>query len=111
VRNSGWYIPFWRKPKRQGTDGSIPDRAESKRRPRHRTDDELDRVRVEWVQRYTERVKAFKVLQLSVGTPPEEITAQYESLLADLLSGAPDPDREDRRRALRDAYETLRPEG
>ena len=111
MRNSGWYIPFWRKPKRQGSEGSTSDRAESKRRARHRTDDELDRVRVEWVRRYTDRVRAFTVLQLSVGTPPEEITARYESLLADLMSGPADPDLEDRRRALRDAYETLRPEG
>jgi hypothetical protein len=111
VRNSGWYIPFWRKPKRQGSDGSATDRTESKRRPRHRTDDELDRVRAEWVQRYTDRVKAFGVLNLSVGTPPEEIMAQYESLLADLMSEPADPDQEDRRRVLQDAYETLRPDG
>jgi hypothetical protein len=110
VRNSGWYIPFWRKPKRQGGSGGH-ERGENKRRARARTDDELDRVRDEWVSRYTGRVRAFKVLQLSVGTPPEEIRARYESLLADLQAVPAGDERDARLRALRDAFETLRVEG
>jgi hypothetical protein len=111
VRNSGWYIPFWRKPKRQGGSGAGQEKSESKRRARTRTDDELDRVRAEWVLRYTDRVKAFKVLRLSVGTPPEEIRARYESLVADLQAAPPGIEREERLRDLHAALETLRVEG
>ncbi|HWE60678.1 MAG TPA: J domain-containing protein [Chloroflexota bacterium] len=107
MRNSGWYIPFWRKPKRpQGEkDQAEKPEKEKRRRPRTRSEAELERVREEWITRYTRQVQAFRVLGLSVGTPQEEIKARYQELVAD-LNGSPEVAM--RLHQLQDAYETLR---
>ncbi len=107
MRNSGWYIPFWRKPKRAPGEQGQPERQEKRRRPRQRSDEDLERVRDEWVGRYTRRVQAFRVLGLSVGTPADEVDARYQRLASE-ASGA--PDAEARLRDLREAYETLKRE-
>ncbi len=107
MRNSGWYIPFWRKPKRGAGDAALSERAEKRRRPRARSDEELANVREEWVARYTQQVHALAVLGLSVGVPRDELEARYQRLVAELNG---QPDREERLRELREAYEQLRVE-
>jgi hypothetical protein len=107
VRNSGWYIPFWRKPKRQQGEGQQQERPEKRRRSRQRSDEDLNRVRDEWVNRYRGRVQALHTLRLSVGTPAEEIDARYQQLLSE-LAGL--PEAEERRRRLRQAYDILKQE-
>jgi hypothetical protein len=104
VRNSGWYIPFWRKPKRAGGDAQSAEKPERRRKPRTRSDEELERVRSDWVTRYTRQVHALQVLGLSVGVPREEIQQRYRLLLAELEHAAPD---DEQRRRLEDAYHTL----
>ncbi|MGH2388119.1 MAG: hypothetical protein ACRDIE_07925, partial [Chloroflexota bacterium] len=107
VRNSGWYIPFWRKPKRQQGDGQQQERPEKRRRSRQRSDEDLERVRDDWVNRYRGRVQALHTLRLSVGTPTEEIDARYQQLVSELAGS---PEAEDRRRRLRQAYDILKQE-
>lgn len=104
MRNSGWYIPFWRKPKRSQGDSGQQERAEKRRRPRARSDDDLEHLRHEWIDRYTRQVRAFRTMGLSVGAPQQEIRDRYEQLLAELNGSA---EAAERRRELRDAYETL----
>jgi hypothetical protein len=111
VRNSGWYIPFWRKPKRPQSEASQtaekpekPER-EKRRRPRTRSEAELERVREEWVARYTRQVQAFRTLGLSVGTPQDDIEERYNALVA-RLNGSDETGEHLRR--LQEAFETLR---
>lgn len=110
MRNSGWYIPFWRKPKRPQGEASQAEKAEKpekerRRRPRQRSEADLERVREEWVARYTRQVQAFRTLGLSVGTPQDDIQARYNTLVTG-LNGSEETG--ERRRQLRDAYDTLR---
>ena len=107
LRNSGWYIPFWRKPKQRQDEGSRQERPEKRRRFRQRSDEDLDRVRAEWIARYTGRVQALHFMRLSVGAPIEEIEHRYQELVAE-LAGMPDTD--ERRRRLRQAYDILKQE-
>jgi hypothetical protein len=104
VRNTGWYIPFWRKPKRAGSEAPPAERQERRRKPRARSDEELERVRSDWVTRYTHQVHALQVLGLSVGVPREEIAERYRLLLTELEHS---PHDDERRRRLDDAYHTL----
>ena len=105
MRNSGWYIPFWRKPKRPQGEANQHERHEKRRRPRARSEAELERVREEWVSRYTRQVHALRVLGLSVGAPQEEIRARYQQLVA-TVDGS--DDESERLHHLYEAYETLR---
>ena len=107
MRNSGWYIPFWRKPKRQQDEARQQERPEKRRRFRQRSDEDLDRVRAEWIARYRGRVQALHMMRLSVGTPTEEIDARYQEMVGEL---AGIPEAEERRRRLRQAYDTLKQE-
>jgi hypothetical protein len=83
------------------------ERAEKRRRPRQRSDDDLDRVRDEWVSRYNSRARALRTLGLSVGTPTEEIDARYKSLIGELANA---PASEEQRAQLRRAYAILKEE-
>lgn len=105
MRNSGWYIPFWRKPKRQQGEAAQPEGRERRKRPRTRSEEDLERVREEWVTRYTRRVRALRLLGLSVGTPQEEIEARYYYLKS---THQVSPGEDDYLVRLREAYETLR---
>lgn len=106
VRNTGWYIPFWRKPKRSPSEPPQAERGEKRRKPRARSDDELEHLRSDWVARYTRQVRALQVLGLSVGAPHEDVQLRYRELVAAL---ADSPDDEQRRR-LDEAYRALRVE-
>ena len=107
MRNSGWYIPFWRKPKRVQGESQPAERTEKerKRRPRPRSDEELERVRAEWVTRYTRQLQAFRLLGLSVGAPQAEISLRYHELVRAVGAS---PDAGARLHALHEAFETLR---
>ena len=105
MRNSGWYIPFWRKPKRQQGEAGQGEGRERRKRPRTRSEEDLERVREEWVKRYTRQVQAFRLLGLSVGTPQEEIEARYLYLKRTHIVGQGEDDYLVR---LREAYEALR---
>ena len=107
MRNSGWYIPFWRKPKQRQDEAGRQDRPEKRRRFRQRSDDDLDRVRAEWIARYNGRVQALHLMRLSVGAPNEEIESRYQELVAELAGM---PEAEERRRRLRQAYDILKQE-
>jgi hypothetical protein len=107
MRNSGWYIPFWRKPKRTQGEATPGEKQERRRRPRTRSDDDLERVREEWVTRYTNQVRALKMLGLSVGAPRAEIQARYQRLVSEVGNT---PEGHERLRLLQSAFEALREE-
>lgn len=107
MRNSGWYIPFWRKPKRPLGEATLFEGRERRRKPRSRSDEEMEHVRAEWVGRYTRQVQALRLLGLSVGVPQDEIDARYRQLLVEARGSE---HAAERRRRLDDAYEALRPQ-
>jgi hypothetical protein len=69
-----------------------------------RSEQDLDRVRDEWVDRYNARLRALNMLGLSVGTPKEDVAERYEILRARL---AMQPDDAATIEALDDAYALL----
>ena len=76
MRNSGWYIPYWRKPKRKGKAGKAG--AEEM----VRSDAELEALRRRWIERYRRTVHALMLLDLSVGSNRSDVQARYEELRA-----------------------------
>ena len=76
MRNSGWYIPYWRKPKKKGK----ADRAGAEEIVRN--DEELEAVRQRWIERYRRTVHALMLMGLSVGSNRSEVQARYEELRA-----------------------------
>jgi hypothetical protein len=92
MRNSGWYIPYWRKPKKK----SKSNRAGAEEVTR--SEEQLEAVRRRWVERYRRTLRALRVLGLSMGSTRGEVQTRYEALRA---SGATS-DRE-----LEDAYRHL----
>ena len=106
-RNTGWYIPFWRKPKRAQQDQGQSEKGERRRKLRFRGEHDPDRVLREWVGRYNAQLRALRALGLSMGTPKADIMARYETLRLDFQA---DPAKTDRLREIRQAYEVLRPD-
>ena len=76
MRNSGWYIPYWRKPKKKGK----ADRAGAEANVR--SDEELEAVRRRWIERYRRTVHALMLMGLSVGSNRSDVQARYEELRA-----------------------------
>src|SRR5919199_1871881 len=76
MRNSGWYIPYWRKPKKKGK----ANRAGAEEIVR--TDEELEAVRRRWIERYRRTVHALMLMGLSVGSNRSDVQARYEELRA-----------------------------
>jgi hypothetical protein len=92
MRNSGWYIPYWRKPKKKG-------RAERQGgEDVQRNEEQLEAVRHRWVERYRRTLRSLGVMGLSVGSNRAEVQARYEALRA----AGTVPERE-----LEDAYRYL----
>jgi hypothetical protein len=92
MRNSGWYIPYWRKPKKKG-------KAERQGgEDVQRNEEQLEAVRRRWVERYRRTLRALGVMGLSVGSNRAEVQARYEALRA----AGTIPERE-----LEDAYRYL----
>jgi hypothetical protein len=106
-RNTGWYIPFWRKPKRALQDSGQSEKGERRRRVRSRSEHELDKVREDWIFRYNAQLRALRALGLGVGAPNEEIRERYECLRAELLGR---PEESELLRELQSAYELLHPD-
>ena len=73
MRNSGWYIPFWRKPKKKGKAGAEEI---------VRSDEDLEAVRRRWIERYRRTVHALMRMGLSVGSNRSDVQARYEELRA-----------------------------
>src|SRR5919201_3964583 len=73
MRNSGWYIPYWRRPKKKGKAGGEEI---------VRTDEELEAVRRRWIERYRRTVHALMLMGLSVGSNRSDVQARYEELRA-----------------------------
>ena len=119
MRNTGWYIPFWRRPKKKG-------KAE---RPNAeqiiRTDEQLEAVRLRWIERYRRMVRALKLLGLSVVSNRIDVYARYEHLRATgavpareledafrfLVRVLPPQERRKRRPPLKEPRNTTRPDG
>jgi hypothetical protein len=78
MRNTGWYIPYWRKPmsKKKGKSEKIGG-AEV-----WRNDEQLDAVRQRWVERYRRTARALNALGLSVGSSKIDVQARYDTLRA-----------------------------
>ena len=76
MRNSGWYIPYWRKPKKKGK----ADKAGGAEIVR--SDEELEAVRQRWIERYRRTVHALMLMGLSVGSNRSDVQARYEELRA-----------------------------
>jgi hypothetical protein len=73
MRNSGWYIPYWRRPKKKGKAGAEEI---------VRSDEELEAVRQRWIERYRRTVHALMLMGLSVGSNRSDVQARYEELRA-----------------------------
>jgi hypothetical protein len=73
MRNSGWYIPYWRRPKKKGKAGAEEI---------VRSDEELEAVRRRWIERYRRTVRALMLMGLSVGSNRSDVQARYEELRA-----------------------------
>src|SRR5579863_653713 len=74
MRNTGWYIPFWRRPKKKGRSDK-PGTEDITR-----TDEQLEAVRQRWIERYRRTTRALKVLGLSMGSNRAEVQARYDRL-------------------------------
>ncbi len=74
MRNSGWYIPFWRRPKKKGKVEK-PSTEEITR-----SDEQLEAVRQRWIERYRRMIKALNVMGLSMGSNRADVQARYEHL-------------------------------
>jgi len=85
MRNTGWYIPYWRKQRKKGKSDK-PDKPQksdkTEQREVIRGDDQLEAVRQRWIERYRRTARALSVLGLSVGSNKTEVQARYESLRA-----------------------------
>jgi len=85
MRNTGWYIPYWRKQRKKGKPDK-PDKPQksdkTEQREVIRGDDQLEAVRQRWIERYRRTARALSVLGLSVGSNKTEVQARYESLRA-----------------------------
>ncbi len=103
MRNTGWYIPYWRKQRKKGKSDKPdkPDKPQKSDRLEQREvirgDDQLEAVRQRWVERYRRTARALSALGLSVGSNKAEVQARYEALRA---RGVPSREVEDAYRYL-----------
>ncbi len=98
MRNTGWYIPYWRKQRKKGKPDKPQKSDKTEQREVSRGDDQLEGVRQRWVERYRRTARALRMLGLSVGSNKAEVQARYESLRA--ADGVPSREVEDAYRYL-----------
>lgn len=90
MRNTGWYVPYWRKPRKKGKPEREPSgQGKEKNGPSdtseivngvYRSDEQLDVVRRRWIERYRKTLHALQVLGLSVGSNRVDLQACYDQL-------------------------------
>jgi len=76
MRNSGWYIPYWRKPKKKGKASKAGAEEIV------RSDEDMEAVRRRWIERYRRTVHALMLMGLSIGSNRSDVQARYEELRA-----------------------------
>lgn len=74
MRNTGWYIPYWRKPKKKSKNERVSLEEVA------RSEDQLESVRQRWVERYRRTLRALRLLNLSVGSNRLDVQMRYETL-------------------------------
>ena len=92
MRNNGWYIPYWRKPKKKGRQ-ERPGTQEVER-----SDEQLEAVRQRWVERYRRTARSLRLLGLSVGSNRGDVQERYQAVRGSDSQSARD---------LEDAYRHL----
>jgi len=75
MRNIGWYIPYWRKPKPKKGKAEKPSTTDMTR-----SDEQLEAVRQRWIERYRRMARALAMLGLSVGSDRTDVQARYDAL-------------------------------
>jgi len=75
MRNTGWYIPYWRKPKPKKGKAEKPSTEDMTR-----SDEQLEAVRQRWIERYRRMARALAMLGLSVGSDRTDVQARYDAL-------------------------------
>ncbi len=78
MRNTGWYIPYWRKPTSKKKGKAEKNGSDEV----WRNDEQLDAVRQRWVERYRRTARALNALGLSVGSSKIDAQARYDALRA-----------------------------
>ncbi len=73
-KGGGWGVPF---PKVSRKPGTFSQAASGPR-----TEDDLLRLQAEWVEHYQARVRAHRLLGISMGTPLDDIEERYRMLCA-----------------------------
>ncbi len=92
MRNTGWYVPYWRKPRKKGKPEREPQGQGREKNDQgdaseivngvYRSDEQLDIVRRRWIERYRKTLHALQVLDLSVGSNRTDLQASYDGLKA-----------------------------
>jgi hypothetical protein len=95
MRNSGWYIPYWRRSKKKGKAEQATGSAAG---DVQRSDEQMEAVRQRWVERYRRTVRSLGLLGLSIGSTRTEVRERYERLREEGVVPA---------RELEDAYRFL----
>ncbi len=84
MRNTGWYIPYWRKPnskkKGKAEKSSAGANTSASLGEVWRSDEQLEAVRQRWVERYRRVARAYGALGLSVGSNRAEVQSRYDLL-------------------------------
>jgi hypothetical protein len=75
MRNSGWYIPYWRRSKKKAKADPATNAEDSKR-----SEEQMELVRQRWIERYRRTVRALRLLGLSMGSTRSEVRERYERL-------------------------------
>jgi hypothetical protein len=80
-KGRGWGVPFPKVSRKPTTFSQAINGP--------RTDDDLHKLQEEWVLRYKARVRAHRLLGLSMGTPLDEVEERYHRLIARLSPAEP----------------------
>ncbi|HZS92701.1 MAG TPA: putative nucleotidyltransferase substrate binding domain-containing protein [Chloroflexota bacterium] len=75
MRNSGWYIPYWRRSKKKGKAEQATGGGEVQR-----SDEQMEVVRQRWVERYRRILRSLRLMGLSMGSTRAEVRERYERL-------------------------------
>jgi len=92
MRNTGWYVPYWRKSRKKGKPEREPQGLGKEKNGQgetseivngvYRSDEQLDVVRKRWIERYRKTLQALHVFALSVGSNRIDLQTSYDELKA-----------------------------